>query len=138
LTRAALAKLPQTCKKLREAGLDESAVVTLRLCTSFVYIGVVEKGVPIGKLAALMLRDECADPQELSWLEVRVIRTAQANGAKLTVQANHRGDPEVQVEDGESLQAETFLQDLDACFRSDLAEAFPDCRGEGDAPIQSW
>ncbi|CAE7279715.1 PI4KG4 [Symbiodinium pilosum] len=64
LARTAYMKLPQTCKKLAEAELDASAVVTLRLCTTLVYIGVAEMGIPIGKLAAT-----ASNPSEC-WLQV--------------------------------------------------------------------
>jgi len=141
LARAAHAKLALTCRMVAEAGLDPSAVVTLRLCTIFVYIGIVDMAIPIGKLAALMLRDDCADPQELSWLEERVLAAAKEHGGKLSVQANDRGDPDVRIEDfGDSLQVEPFIQDLEQRFRQDL-KAFrqdtPESHGE-DAPIQSW
>eukprot|EP00439_Symbiodinium_sp_Y106_P003869 s718_g1.t1 len=122
LARAAHAKLALTCRMVAEAGLDPSAVVTLRLCTIFVYIGIVDMAIPIGKLAALMLRDDRADPQDLSWLEER---------------ANDRGDPDVRIEDfGDSLQVEPFIQDLEQRFRQDL-KAFrqdtPESHGEGTA-----
>lgn len=141
LARAAHAKLALTCRMVAEAGLDPSAVVTLRLCTIFVYIGIVEMAIPIGKLAALMLRDDCADPQELSWLEERVLAAAKEHGGKLSIQANDRGDPEVRIEDfGDALEVEPFIQDLELRFRQDL-KAFrqdtPESHGE-DAPIQSW
>lgn len=66
-----LRKLPQTCKMLRETGLgsisdwnrplhrlEESAIVTLRLCTQLVHIGVVEHGYAISELAVMGLAFE--------------------------------------------------------------------------------
>ncbi|CAK9052532.1 unnamed protein product [Durusdinium trenchii] len=105
---------------LKDAGLEESAVITLRLCTSLVYIGVVELGRTISDIAALMLRDEDKEPQELSWLEERVMSAAKMAGAPCSLQATARGDPEMVVEEPNSLKVDVFLESLESAFRTDL------------------
>lgn len=125
IVKQAWEKLPQTCKMLRETGLEESAVTTLRLCTSLVYIGVVELGCSISEIATLMLRDEDKEPQELSWLEERVMAAAERAGAKCSLQVTKRGDPEMAVENPDALQVDVFLKSLAEVYRQDLTERSP-------------
>ena len=122
IVERAYQRLPQTCKMLREAGLEESAQITLRLCTSLLYIGLVKLGCSIRDLATLMLRDEDKEPQELSWLEERVMAAAGMAGAKCSLQETRRGDPEMVVENPDALQVDVFLKTLDDVYLKDLAE----------------
>jgi len=121
----AVEMLPKACGMVRDAGLDDSSLLTLRLCTHFVHIGVSELNIPIGMLAARMLRDEETGFQELSWLEGQVLKAAQASGAKCTMQVNHRDDQEIVVEnDGKDIEAEKFLDILCKQFRHELPKDF--------------
>jgi hypothetical protein len=125
LAREAAQDLPRTCAMARAVGLEESAVLTLQLCTIFVMIGVGELGVPCGRLAALMLRDEETGFRELSWLESKVLECACAVGARCCVRVSDKGEQEIVLEAGsqEVLDAEAFLAGLGATFRALVAEA---------------
>jgi len=124
LARRAYEVLPETCGMMRDVGLDGAAIVTLRLCTLLVFVGVAELGLPCGKLAALILRDEDAGFQDLSWLEQKVLAASVSAGAECRMQVNDRGDQELAVEDdGKSLRVDSFLENLEAVFRAELEEA---------------
>ncbi|CAJ1381074.1 unnamed protein product [Effrenium voratum] len=119
LALTSMEKLPQTCQMVEDAGLEASAVVTLRMCTILVYIGVAELGCSIAKVANLMMRDEDKEPQELSWLEERVLPAANACGVVCKLQ-EAAGNPELRVEDASTLEVERFLETLESVFRKDL------------------
>lgn len=124
LAREAAEGLPQTCDMVRDAGLEEVAILTLRICTLLVSVGVGELDLPCSHLAALMLRDEVRGFQELSWLESKVLACANAAGATCVMQVNDVGEQELVVEqDGAGLQTEVFLAGLVATFRAEAAGA---------------
>jgi len=122
VARAAAEQALRLCDMLKDVGLDESSILTHRLCTLFVHVGVGDLGLPIGRLAALMLRDDC---QELSWLEERIWSCAREAGARIEVRREERyGDKALFVEDeGRSMRADEFLDNLQAAFRADLPAA---------------
>lgn len=139
--RQAREKLQQTCEMVTDAGLDASGVVTLQLCTLFVFVGVAELGLPLGQLAALMLRDEETGLAELSWLEQRVLQAAQAagEGAGCRMQENQRGDQELVVEgSGEGLEVATFLSALETTFREDLPKAVAAATPTAGLASKNW
>jgi len=124
LVRQAYERLPDTCSMVRDVGLDEASIVTLRLCTLFVWVGVAELGLPCGRLTALMLRDEDTGFQELSWLEEKVLACASAAGAKCRMQVNDREDQELVLDDnGDGLDVQALLSGLERVFRAEMREA---------------
>jgi len=124
LACTAAARLPEACEALRGIGLDSASIVTLRLCTLLVRVGIAELGMPCHTLAMLMLRDEDTGFAELSWLESKVLACAVPAGATCQLQVNDRGDQELAVEDdGAGLDVEAFLTGLEEAFRADLKEA---------------
>merc|ERR1712110_859622 len=92
IVKKAIEKFEETRARLEEIGIEAACLVTLRLCTIFLEVGVVEKNLPVGKLAALMMRDECTGFAELSWLESRVQQCAEAVGTACRVEENDRRD----------------------------------------------
>jgi len=120
LLRSSKEKLDQTCHMTSEIGLEASAVLTLRLCTLFVFVGVVELGLPVGKLAVLMLKEY----NELTWLEARVLACAKEAGADCWMEVTDSGYEELEVKNqGEGLQEEAFLAALEKRFREELPSA---------------
>lgn len=117
LARKAHENLTHICGSLSSLQLPRSSIITLRLCTAFVKIGVHDLGMPIAELVALMSRNY--DP-ELTWLETRVLACAKSAGASVTVQPNDRGDKELEVECEAALQEDVFISLIEDMFRSDL------------------
>lgn len=122
VARESFMRLEEVCKRLRALGLDTPCILTLQLCTLFVFVGVAELGLPIRKLSDLMLRDFDTDLQEFSWLEARVFECAKASEARCRQQVSDRGDKELVVEnEGQELQEQKFLECLEEVFRRELA-----------------
>jgi hypothetical protein len=120
LAREAYESLPMISEQLRKIGLDEPSVITLRICTTFVYVGLHEFGLPIARLVELMVRS-CDEPEELSWLEDKVLKCANEAGALISVQKNVRGDKELCVLDGGSgLQVAAFVSAFEDTLRQEL------------------
>uniref|UniRef100_A0A7S1A194 PI3K/PI4K catalytic domain-containing protein n=1 Tax=Noctiluca scintillans TaxID=2966 RepID=A0A7S1A194_NOCSC len=120
LCRTAAKKLNSIADALRDIGLDESSILTHRLCTMFVSVGV-ELGIPVGCLAALMLRDGDKCFAELSWLERRVFECARSAGAKICIQKEIEGEEALAVENGGcDCEAERFLELFVERLRTDL------------------
>jgi len=112
--------LPMIMEELVKIGLDEQSAMTLRICTTLVYMGLCEFGLPIALLAQLTVRSFEA-PQELSWLEDKVLKCAKFAGAAVSVQRNSRGDEELCVLDGgSSLQVAAFVSALENMLRQGL------------------
>lgn len=95
----------------------------MRLCTLFLQVGVAEKRLPVGKLAALMLRDEATGFAELSWLERRVQGCAEAAGTPCHVEMDDRGDQVLVADSERLLDVEAFEQHLTVLFREELESA---------------
>eukprot|EP00421_Protoceratium_reticulatum_P009461 CAMPEP_0168366054 /NCGR_PEP_ID=MMETSP0228-20121227/5031_1 /TAXON_ID=133427 /ORGANISM="Protoceratium reticulatum, Strain CCCM 535 (=CCMP 1889)" /LENGTH=389 /DNA_ID=CAMNT_0008378845 /DNA_START=1 /DNA_END=1170 /DNA_ORIENTATION=- len=134
--RVAYGHLPEICSMVHSVGLDAPSILTLRLCTLFVYVGVAELNLPCGHLAALMLRDEEKGFQDLSWLEQKVLTCAVAAGAKCRMQVNDRDDQELVLDDGgDGLEEGSFLAGLEGTFRSELPAAC-EAVGNGSYPEQ--
>jgi len=124
LARMCHEKLPQTVQAVKGVGLDDASVLTLRICTSLVAVGIGDLGIPVGRLSTLMLRDEETGFQDLSWLEGKVLSCATDAGAQCHVQENRHGEKEIVVEDeGASVNADAFVHELEALFRVELREA---------------
>merc|ERR1712206_75388 len=98
-----------TCTALRSIGLEEPSIITLMVCTRFIYIGVVELNVPLARLASLMLRDW--EAEFFSWLEDKVFECAPDAGCNCRVED----------EDGD-LDVPEFLDALSHKFRSEMLE----------------
>jgi hypothetical protein len=123
IAEKAMEQLPRLCQMLRDRGLDFDAIVTLRLCTTFAGIGVGELGLPISRLAELMLRENFS---ELSWLEKKVFDCAVRLGVKIREQLDERGDKELVLEDANALDeawADNFVAELARVFRAELCDA---------------
>jgi len=126
LARKAYQESGHTRKALEDLGLDEPSIITNAVCTLFVWVGVAVLGLPIGKLAVLMVRDVETGFAELSWLEQKVLACAQAAGAQCRKQMSDREEEELVVE-GAGLetpaQLTVFMNSLQATFRAELCEA---------------
>jgi len=124
LVNAANDRLIDTRRMLEDNGLEATAILTLRLCTLFVFVGVAELGLPCANLAHLMLRDEKTGFQELSWLENHILSAAVAAGFGCHVNKDDYGDKELVVDNhGDGLNATAFLDHLKAAFHGELPSA---------------
>eukprot|EP00927_Polykrikos_kofoidii_P031349 TRINITY_DN26982_c0_g1_i1.p1 TRINITY_DN26982_c0_g1~~TRINITY_DN26982_c0_g1_i1.p1 ORF type:complete len:551 (-),score=110.31 TRINITY_DN26982_c0_g1_i1:154-1806(-) len=124
LAQKAVATLPEVCKMLEDSGLEPQAVVTLRLCTLLVQVAVGELALPVGRVAALLCRDDETGFQDLSWLERKVQACSEVAGCPCRVEKDNRGDERLVVEDeGDSLDVDAFLGALGTVFRQELPEA---------------
>merc|ERR1712072_564945 len=121
----ASSQLEETEDKLKEIGIEEECIVTLRLCTLFLKIGVVDKKLPIGKLAALQLRDEDTGFAELSWLERLVQRCAEAVGTKCRIETDDRGDEVLVVDSGKELDVPKFEKEFEVRLNEELPSVAP-------------
>eukprot|EP00406_Dinophysis_acuminata_P074444 CAMPEP_0179254968 /NCGR_PEP_ID=MMETSP0797-20121207/23507_1 /TAXON_ID=47934 /ORGANISM="Dinophysis acuminata, Strain DAEP01" /LENGTH=382 /DNA_ID=CAMNT_0020962853 /DNA_START=52 /DNA_END=1200 /DNA_ORIENTATION=+ len=122
IARSAADRLPALLDMLPGIGLDAASLVTLRVCTLLVEVGIVHLGLPCRQLAAAMLREEEAGFEELSWLEAKVLEHAGPAGARVQKQINARGCEELVVEDrGEGLNVDVFLHGLRDAFLRELA-----------------
>jgi len=119
LAGIAVEKLPRVISSLRHLGLSEECVVTHRVCTTLIGVGVAELGVAIGSVATLMVRE---DPYELSWLEKNLLQVAQDTGIPIHVNANERGEQELHVDDFHlDAKEDGFFTLLAKVFRSELS-----------------
>lgn len=120
IAKVAFEKLEDICAKLKEIPLDDPSILTLRLCTLFVYIGVYELGLAIGSLASKLVRE---DYEALSWFEERVFKAAEKAGAKCVVREDDYGMKEIEVENrGADMSEEEFLAAAGEILRNDLKE----------------
>lgn len=118
--KTAISKMGPLLEKLKEVGLDDASVLTLRICTLLAEVGILERNLPLRTIAGAVIRE---DYSELSWLEERVLECAMSSGASCRKEPNNRGDNEIVVdENGAGLQVDDFLQALRARF---LTDAFP-------------
>lgn len=109
--------------ELRQVGLSEASIVTVRLLTRLAYVAIEEKGLTLQQLADLVLRETCEDGwrRELSWLEQRLVRVLQgANGLVVRVEADENHEHQVLVEGPENLEVEWFLRSMMELFRQEL------------------
>lgn len=126
IARKAYEKLEDVCEKLKEIPLDQPSILTLRLCTLFVYIGVYELDLPIGLLASKLARE---DYEVLSWFEERVLKAAVEAGAKCEVN-DHDGRKLIDVENlGSDINEKEFL----AAIRKMLDADLQDLKGKPDS-----
>jgi len=125
LVAMAFDRLPWTCDLAREAGLPESAIITLKICTLLVKVAIDELQLPCGSVAALMLRDAETGFTELSWLESKVFAAAEQAGIPCQMGFNHRGDKQILVEEDtyDEEQAQAIVESLEETFRADLGKA---------------
>jgi len=130
LAAEARRQLPRSCELLKELHLNIASIATLRICTCLVAVGVVDLGMPLAKLAQLMVRE---DYSEFSWLEEHVFASAGQEGAKVTVGRNRYGDKLIVLEDidtaDESVFADKLVGRVDSIFREQLAKV---CGVEAD------
>lgn len=76
LVTAAVESLPATVDSLLQMGLCRGSVATLQLCTLLLEVGVLQRGLPLDKLAGLMQRDDESLWEEPSWFEKCVTECA--------------------------------------------------------------
>jgi len=137
LAAEARRQLPRSCELLKELHLNIASIATLRICTCLVAVGVVDLGMPLAKLAQLMVRE---DYKELSWLEEHVFASAGQEGAKVTVGRNKYCDKLLVLEDcgtaDESVFADKLVARLEKVFREQLACACGVAADDGDDPLQ--
>merc|ERR1712187_730561 len=117
-------QLPSTCEKLQDLGLELVSIVTLRLCTLFLKVGIADLGLPFRSLATLMQRSY-DEPDELTWLQKQVQACAEAVGTPCRVETAPRGENELVVDSdaAQSLDIDTFLHELGAIFKAHLPDA---------------
>jgi len=136
-------RLPECCEQLADPdlGLDGPSIVTLRLCTSFVKVGVHDFGIPLGQLAARMIREYGdSGSLELSWLERKVKVCAEAAGVPCHVEKDRRGD-EILEPDGdiESLEVDHFIIGFEEAIRHEFEEVLGlgrTCGQEAAEPVR--
>jgi len=130
LAAEARRQLVRSCELLRELRLDVASIATLQICTCLVAVGVADLGLPLAKLAQLMVRE---DYSEFSWLEERVLASATQEGAKVTVGRNKYNDKLFVLEDcgtaDESVFVDKLVARLENVFREQLVGA---CAVEAD------
>merc|ERR1712176_1236527 len=116
-------KLPSTCEKLRSLGLEEESIITLRLCTLFLKVGIVDLSLSFRALASLMQRN-FDDSDELTWLQKKIKTCAEVVGTPCGVEEAVRGEKILVVssEAAQSLNVDAFLQELEGVFTSNLLE----------------
>jgi hypothetical protein len=119
---ASLRDLQTTIADLREAGLDEPALLTVQICTRLLASGV-QHGKTLGAIARVMLREDFEEP---SWLERQVEGAAVDLPCKVEFKPDDKyGDPVMTVEPQgppwESGSADAFLANLDQRFDSHWA-----------------
>lgn len=123
IAKTAFDKLGVVCDHLKSVALEPGVIVTLQLCTLFVYIGVHELWLPVAKLAALMVRDY-EQISKLTWLETKVFHSAGRAGADIRVNQGSGGScDELEVLDASGFQVEEFLKDLEHVFREEMTLA---------------
>lgn len=80
IVSCAVKTLPETVKALKSIDLEESSILTLQLCTTFLEIGVLSYNISLNMLAGLMLRDDLDGFKEPSWFELKLASAAVAAG----------------------------------------------------------
>jgi hypothetical protein len=119
LAEIAVQRLPRVIAALRDLGLSEECLMTHRVCTTLIGVGVAELGVAIGSVATLMVRE---DPYELSWLEKNLLQVAQDTGIPIHVNTSARGEQELHVDDFHlDAKEDGFFTLLAKVFRSELS-----------------
>lgn len=115
--KTVISKMGPLLEKLKEVGLDDASILTLRICTLLAEVGILERNLPLRTIAGAVIRE---DYSELSWLEERVLECATSSGASCRKELSNRGDNEIVVdENGAGLQVDDFLQALRARFLTD-------------------
>ena len=123
--RQAFEELPGAVAQCRRLGLDEPSLLTLCLCTSYVYIGVAELGIPIHSLATLMLREDCPHDLEPSWLELQVYECARKCGAGIQMcqDGSQRRECVVEGDGMKGLRADECVGKFTTVVRARLIDA---------------
>jgi len=116
-------QLPESCKLLAELPLDSASIATLRICTNLVAVGVADLGLPLAKLALLLVRD--SNRREFSWLETCVFTVAKQQGAQLSVHRDIGGEKRFSVTSYGPVEKSLFIDNLVTklvqVFRNELA-----------------
>jgi hypothetical protein len=120
IAQKAYTQLDRICERMRALQLDDASIITLQACTVFAFVGVHEIGVPVGRLARLMIREY--DPSKMSWFEEKVLRCSSKAGASVRVVHDSRGDEMLDVDEDASsgFQPDLFLTSLEELCRAEL------------------
>jgi hypothetical protein len=116
--KASLRDLPDMITSLRDAGLDEPALLTVQICTRLLASGVAH-GQTLAAIAKLMLREDFDEP---SWLERQVEAAANDHlPCKVEFKPDDKyGDPVMTVEPQgppwDTGSADAFLENLTSRF----------------------
>jgi len=120
IVASAVESLPATVDSLKSIGLDGESVATLQICTLFLEVGVLQRGLPLDTLAGLLQRNDESLFEEPSWFEKRVAECAAQAGVHCDFELDLQDPSDELAEAADDHDVSQLLDVLRLCLEEEL------------------